>query len=119
ATEIEQARYQRAQLLMAQERWLEGETALEEWLAENPQHNPAAEYLLAVARYRANDFDGALAPARAAVESMTQPQESWLSLLLALHLQNQRYLDAIPLLQQLVVLVPAKKSYWLQLSSVY
>lgn len=56
---------------------------------------------------------------RAAVEGMQQPQESWLSLLLALHLQNDRYLDAIPLLQQLVVLVPAKKSNWLQLSSVY
>ena len=119
AQEIAQARYQRAQLLMAEERWLEGEAALEEWLAANPQHNPAAEYLLAVARYQANDFDGALAPARAAVDSMTQPQENWLSLLLALHLQSERYLDAIPLLQQLVVLVPAKKSYWLQRSSVY
>jgi len=119
APEIAQARYQRAQLLMSQERWVEGEAALEEWLAENPQHSPAAEYLLAVARYQENDFDGALAPARAAVEGMQQPQESWLSLLLALHLQNDRYLDAIPLLQQLVVLVPAKKSNWLQLSSVY
>ena len=119
AQQVAQARYQRAQLLMQQERWVEGEAAIEDWLAANPQHNAAADYLLAVARYQADDFDGALAPARAAVERMEQPQESWLSLLLALHLQGERYRDAVPLLQQLIVIAPAKKSYWLQLSSVY
>lgn len=119
AQEISQARYQSAQLLMQEKRWTEGEAALEEWLATATRPNPAAQYLLAVARYQVDDFDGALAPARAAVELMEQPQESWLSMLVALHLQAERYYDAVPLLQRLTIVAPAKKTYWLQLSSVY
>jgi hypothetical protein len=119
AQEVAQARYQSAQLLLQQERWSEGEAALEEWLATAERPNAAAHYLLAVARYQSDDFDGALAPARAAVELQEQPQESQLSLLSALHLQAERYHDAVPLLQRLTLVAPAKKTYWLQLSSVY
>ncbi len=119
AQEVAQARYQNAQLLMQEQRWSEGEAALEEWLATAERPNPAAHYLLAVARYQVDDFDGALAPARAAVELMEQPQESQLSLLSALHLKAERYHDAVPVLQRLTLVAPAKKTYWLQLSSVY
>jgi tetratricopeptide (TPR) repeat protein len=119
AQEVSQARYQSAQLFMQEQRWTEGEAALEEWLATATRPNPAAQYLLAVSRYQQNDFDGALAPARAAVETTEMPQESWLSMLSALHLQAERYHDAVPVLQQLTLVAPAKKTYWLQLSSVY
>jgi tetratricopeptide (TPR) repeat protein len=119
AQEVSQARYQSAQLLMQQQRWSEGEAALEEWLATAARPNASAHYMLAVSRYQQNDFAGALAPARAAVETTERPQESWLSMLLSLHLQAERYHDAIPLLQQLTIVAPAKKTYWLQLSSVY
>jgi tetratricopeptide (TPR) repeat protein len=119
AQEVSQARYQSAQVLMQEERWSEGEAALEEWLATAARPNPAAHYLLAVSRYQQHDFDGALAPARAAVETMGPPQESWLSMLASLHLQAERYHDAVPVLQQLTIVAPAKKPYWLQLSSVY
>ena len=119
AQEVSQARYQSAQLFMQEKRWSEGEAALEEWLATATRPNPSAQYLLAVARYQSNDFDGALAPARAAVELQEQPQESQLSLLASLHLQAERYHDAVPVLQRLTIVAPAKKTYWLQLSSVY
>ena len=50
---------------------------------------------------------------------MDKPQESWVSLLLALYLQRDQYREAIPLLERLVAMVPEKKTYWMQLSSVY
>lgn len=117
--EIAEARYQSAQLLMQQERWPEGVAALESWLATAKQPTAAAYYLLAVAYYQSNDFAKALPMARAAIDHMEQSQESWLTLLNALYLQQKRFQDAASVLNQLVALAPEKKTYWLQLSSVY
>jgi tetratricopeptide (TPR) repeat protein len=119
AEEIAQARYQDAQLLLMESHWGEGAAALEDWLrtADNP--NSAAYYLLAVAYYQNGDFDRALAPARQAVELTDEPKEPWMQLLLALRLQRQEYADAARLLQQLIVQAPGKRSYFMQLSSVY
>ncbi|HVY64895.1 MAG TPA: tetratricopeptide repeat protein [Gammaproteobacteria bacterium] len=127
--EIEQARYQSAQLYMQQEKWKEGAAALEDWFKTATKPNSAAYYLLAVAYYQqavaasgkaATDLFGkALVPAKKAVELMEKPQESWLSMLSALYLQREEYKEAIPVLQQLVSIAPSKKAYWLQLSSIY
>jgi tetratricopeptide (TPR) repeat protein len=129
AQEIEQARYQAAQLYMQQEKWKEGAAALEEWFKTATKPNSAAYYLLAVAYYQqgvaatgkpATDLFGkALVPAKKAVELMEKPQESWLAMLSALYLQREDYKEAIPVLQQLIALAPAKKTYWMQLSSIY
>ena len=129
AQEIEQARYQAAQLYMQQEKWKEGAAALEEWFKTATKPNSAAYYLLAVAYYQqgvaangktASDlFAKALAPAKKAVELMEKPQESWLAMLSALYLQREEYKESIPVLQQLIALSPAKKTYWMQLSSIY
>ncbi len=117
--EIAQARYQIAQTYMVQERWKEGAGALEQWFASVENPNSAAYYLLGVAYYQMGDHERALAPAQRAVDLSDKPQETWTALLLALRLERQEYRDAARLLQQLVVLVPQKKTYWLQLSSVY
>jgi Tfp pilus assembly protein PilF len=117
--EVSEARYQNAQLLMAEERWPDGVAALEAWFATAAHPTPSAHYLLAVGYYQSGDFAKALPAARAAIEMMQQPQETWLSLLAALHLQQEEYLDAVPVLNQLISLAPNKKSYWLQLSSVH
>lgn len=117
--EVAQARYQGVQLLMVEERWHDGAAALEEWLATTPQPDPAAYYLLAVAYYQSDEPAKALPAARAAIERMEQPEEHWLALLTALHLQQEQLQEALPLLNRLIVVAPAKKSYWLQLSSVY
>ena len=129
AQEVEQARYQAAQLYMQQEKWKEGAAALEEWFKTAAKPNSAAYYLLAVAYYQqgvaatgkpATDLFGkALAPAKKAVELMEKPQESWLAMLSALYLQREEYKEAIPVLHQLISLAPAKKTYWMQLSSIY
>jgi len=83
--------------------------------------NSAAYYLLAAAYYQMDDFDRALPPAQKAVELMdkSKPQENWLSMLSALYLQKDRFRDAIPIIEQLVAVAPSKKTYWMQLSSVY
>ena len=117
--ELEQARYQRAQMLMAEERWEDGVAALEAWLATAAQPQSSAYYLLAVGYYQSGDFAKALPAVRAAIERMEVPQESWLTLQLAVHLQQEQLEDAVAILNRLVTIAPDKKTYWLQLSSVY
>ena len=119
AVEIDQARYQSAQLYMQEEKWKEGAAALEEWFKTAANPNSAAYYLLAVAYYQQDDFQRALPPAKKAVELMDKPNENWLQLVSALHLQREEFKEAIPILQQLVTVAPEKKTYWMQLSSVY
>jgi len=104
---------------MAEERWPEGIAALEEWFATAAQPSPSAHYLLAVGYYQTDDFEKALTAARTAIDRMERPQESWLSLLAALHLRQERYQDAVPVLNQLIAVAPGKKSYGLQLASIY
>ena len=117
--EIDQARYQSAQLYMQEEKWKEGAAALEEWFKTAANPNSAAYYLLAVAYYQQDDYAKALPPAKKAVELMDKPNENWLQLVSALHLQREEFKEAIPILQQLVSVAPEKKTYWMQLSSVY
>lgn len=121
AQEVQQARYQSAQLYMTEEKWKEGAAAIEEWLKSATNPNSGAYYLLAVAYYQQDDYDRALTPAKKAVELMDpkNPQESWLAMLSSLYLQRDNYGQSIPVLQQLVSIAPDKKTYWLQLSSVY
>jgi tetratricopeptide (TPR) repeat protein len=117
--EILNARYQIAQLYIAEENWKEGAAALEEWFKVAPNPNSQAYYLLAIAYYSQDDFDRALPPAQKAVEIAEQPQESWIQLVVALLLQNEDYADAVPWLERLVAMAPEKKSHWMSLSSVY
>ena len=117
--EIEQARYQIAQSYMVEQRWQDGAVALEQWFASVENPNSAAYYLLGVAYFQMGDHDRALAPAQRAVDLADAPLEPWVALVLALKLERHDYQDAVRLLQRLIVLVPAKKTYWLQLSAVY
>jgi tetratricopeptide (TPR) repeat protein len=119
AQEIDQARYQSAQLYMQEEKWKEGAAALEEWFKTAANPNSAAYYLLAVAYYQQDDFNRALEPAKKAVELSDKPNENWLGMLSALYLQREEYREAVPVLQQLVAVAPEKKTYWMQLSSIY
>ena len=108
AVQIDEAKYQAAQLYMQEEKWKEGAAALEEWFKTAATPNSAAYYLLAVAYYQQEDFTRALAPAKKAVELMdkAKPNESWLSMLSALYLQREEYKEAVPVLQQLVTAAP-------------
>ncbi len=117
--EASRAQYQAAQLLMTQKKWSEGAAALEQWFATAVSPDANAYYLQAVAYYQMGDYARALPPAQRAVDLATEPKESWLQLVLALHIRRAEYADAVPVLQQLISLAPNKKTYWMQLSSVY
>ena len=117
--ELSQAKYQVAQLYLAEEKWREGASALEAWFATEPAPNAGAWYLLAVAYYQLEDFERALPAAERAIELMEKPQESWLQLALGLRLQREEFDKALPILEQLIAVAPARKTYWMQLSSVY
>ncbi len=119
AQEISDHRFQMAQLFLTEEKWKEGAAALEEWMTTAPNVNSNAYYLLAAAYWQLEDFDRALPPAKKAVELMDRPQESWVGMLSALYLQKEQFRDAIPVLEQLITMAPGKKTYWMQLSSVY
>jgi tetratricopeptide (TPR) repeat protein len=117
--EVSQAKYQIAQIFMAEEKWREGAAALEEWFRTAPEPNAAAYYLLAAAYYQMEDLNKALAPAQKAVEIAAKPQASWIELLLALYLTREEYDKAVPLLERLIAMEPDKKTHWLRLSSLY
>ena len=117
--EVSQTSYQIAQFWLAEEKWKEGAAALENWFRTATNPNSAAYYLLAVAYYQQELYDRALGPAQKAVDLAEKPQESWIQLVLALHLQKEHWKEAVPLLTRLIDLYPDKKSYWQQLSSVY
>lgn len=117
--EVSQAKYQIAQIFMAEENWRDGAAALEEWFRTAPEPNAAAYYLLAAAYYQMEDLDRALVPAKKAVEIAAKPQPSWIELLLALHLTREEYDEAVPLLERLIAMEPEKKTHWLRLSSLY
>jgi tetratricopeptide (TPR) repeat protein len=116
--ETSQAKYQVAQIAIAQEKWQEGLNALKDWFATATNPNSAAYYLMAVAYYQLKDYKNAIPAAEKAIELSDKPQESWLQLLLALRLQNEQYAEALPILKRLLNAAPDKKSYWLQLSAV-
>lgn len=117
--EIENLKFQIAQLFLADEMFDEGIAALEEWftLVENP--NAQAYYMLAVAYYQNNNMDKALENARIAVELTPEPRREWLSLLIALLMEREEYAEAKDLLHRILTLAPEDKNYWLQLSSVH
>jgi len=112
-------RFNIAQLYAASQQWPEVITALDRWARYVAAQDSFAYYLRAVAHYQQDELDAALADARQAVELSSEPLESWLQLLAALHAQKEDFASAIPILEQLVVRFPTKKQYWVQLALTY
>ena len=117
--EVSRLMFQIAQLFLGDEMYAEAAAEFEEWFKIEPNPNPVAYFLLAVCYYELKDMDKALTNARLAVEATNEPQEQWLSLLIALLMEEEDYEGARDQLHRVIVLAPQKKNYWLQLSSVY
>lgn len=110
-------RFNLGQIYLMLDRWEEAITTFEKWFAETESPSSIAYYMLALAYYQSGDQAGALAPAAKAVELSDDPKESWLQLLLSLHMVERRYPEALPLLERLALRYP-KKLYWTQLGGV-
>jgi len=111
-------RFNIVQLNAAQQEWEAVLAALDDWFAYEPNPNPLAYYLKAMAFYQLERPQEAIAPARTAVERSRQPREPWLQLLAALYLDQEDYAAVTPVLEELVSRFP-KKEYWVRLSLIY
>jgi len=107
------------QLQTMLERYDDAIITLEDWISQVESPAPASFYTLAVTYYQAERPNDALAPARQAVDmSIETPRESWYRLLLSLYLERQDYVDALALLDDIVLTYP-KKAYWSQIAAIY
>jgi tetratricopeptide (TPR) repeat protein len=111
-------RFSIAQIYASMEEWQKVEEALKEWFRFVEEPNGVAYYLLAISHYRREQYDEAMAPALKAVELQSEPNESWLQLVAALHLQQGDFDSAVPVLEELLTRF-LKKQYWVQLSLIY
>ncbi len=111
-------RFNIAQIYGSMEEWQKVEEELGEWFQYVERPNGVAYYLLAISHYRRAQYDEALTPALKALDITNEPNESWLQLVAALHLQRDEFDSAVPILEELVTRF-AKKQYWVQLSLIY
>jgi tetratricopeptide (TPR) repeat protein len=111
-------RFNIAQLYAGMQRWPETIASLHDWFRHTDAPDPLAYYLLAIAHFQQNEFDAAIGNVRRAVDTAADPKESWLQLLAALYIQTEKYEQATPVLEALVLRFP-KKLYWVQLSLIY
>lgn len=112
--------FQMAQIQASQDRWQDVVDTMKAWFGTADQPGSHAYFLLGLAYYELKDLDSALGPARKAVELADSPQQSWLQLVLTIHLAKQDYAAATPVLLDLLSRYPdAGKNYWLQLSTLY
>lgn len=91
---------------------------LEKWINSVEAPSPSSYYTLAVTYYQAEKPDRALEPARKAVELSDEPREAWYRLLLSLHLEREEYLEALAILDDVILAYPAK-AYWQQMAAIY
>lgn len=111
-------RFNMAQLHASQQQWDEVIAGVKSWLRYEPNPNPLGFYLMGIAYYQLSEYDKAIEQTEKAVDLSPEPPEGWLQLLAALHVQEQDYAAATPVLEELVVRFP-KKQYWVQLSLIY
>ncbi len=111
-------RYNLAQAYLGSEAFGKAIRELNAWLAAT--ENPTAEvyYLLAAAHVQLKEFKRALPHARQAVAMKKKPREPWLNLLMSVHFELNQLRSVLDVCKRLVEIYP-KRSYWLQLSSVY
>lgn len=111
-------RFNIAQLHAAQSQWREVIASLDRWARYVEQRSPLSHYLMAIAYYQLNEPGPSILHAEKAVDLAPEPKEGWLQLLAALHVKNQDYKSAAPVLEELVMRF-RKKEYWSQLSLIY
>ncbi len=112
--------FQIAQIQAAKMRWRDVIATLETWFQTVERPNSVGYFMMALSYFQLQDLDAALLPAKKAVEIAKVPQQAWLQLLLAIHLTQQDYAAAEPVLDQMIALYPnSGKDYWLQLSALH
>ncbi len=108
------------QIYMVDEQYDRAITTLQLYFTVAEEPEAQAYYILAQVYAVASRIREAIAPASTAVAmTRAEPRENFVRLLMSLHLTLDEWDNALPLLQQLVTLVPSKDEYWVQLAGVY
>ena len=87
-TELD-TRYNLGQLYMATERFAKAVTTLEAWLKKAKNPSGDAHFLVAAAYSQTKRYEPALKHIRAAIAKNDDPPESWLQLMLFLHVERK------------------------------
>lgn len=112
-------RYNLGQLLLAEERYREGISVLEQWFSSEPTPPNSAHVLIGSAYYQLDQFSQVVKHMTIAVRNESNPPENWYQLLLAGHMELKQYSASIKVLEKLIVRYPKKAPYWQQLAALY
>ncbi len=114
--------YAIAQLYLVSEQYQKALDALAQWFKYVDEPRPDAYMLRAQALYQMGRFAQAEEPILEAMKLAKsrdqRPKESWLSLLLAVYFEQEKYERAAKVLELMVALYP-KPSYYRQLAGIY
>lgn len=117
-----EAFYNLGQLYFVREDYQGAIEQLERWFKVVSNPTPKAYVFLARAYYQTEQFGKALKPAQEVVDLVEKqgevPKEDWYLLLRAIHFEQNNYAAMAGALEKLVKHYP-KKSYWVQLASIY
>ena len=113
--------YNLAQILIAAERYAEGASVLETWLAQKQEQEsePEVSVLLAQVYARLKRYPEVERYIRQAMTQTSAFKEDWSQLLLVAYVEQNKFQQAATVLKQLMAQRPDTKTYWLQLSQVY
>ncbi len=113
--------YNLAQLNLAEDNTVKARDLLLRWFAAQPEEpKSAAPYALLAQIYLIlEDYRQAETTIKKALARAEEPKQAWIRVLLAVLLQEERYKEARPVLEDAVERWPGQKAFWQQLVVVY
>ncbi len=108
-----------AQLQVSNQQYAAALESLEKWFSLEAAPSADAHALAGWVNARLERYQEAIEHLQQAISMQGQAKELWYQQLLTLYYDTQRLGDAAELLQQMVVLFPDQKKYWLNLSGIY
>ena len=112
--------YGLAQLHLAKERPRKSLELMEKWFAaqeKEPGGEPFA--LKAQIHLILDELRSAEQAIKKALSKQEEPKQQWTRILLSVLLQEERYSEALPILEQAVQIWPGVKTFWEQLVAIY
>jgi tetratricopeptide (TPR) repeat protein len=114
----QQARYDLAQLYLADDAPERAVSVLESWFEHADKPDGDAWFLLGLAQIQAKHYRRAIDPLQKAIAAVDNADETWYQALLAAHFELGDLQDCATVLETLVRLFP-DRDYWQQLAGVY
>ena len=112
--------YNLAQLTLADGKAKKSLALLEKWFANFEGDVPAEVFgFRAQVHLVLEDYPKAELDSRKALSMVEEPKQNWTRILLAVLLQDERYKEARPILEDAAARWPGVKAFWQQLTAIY